>query len=147
MPTTLSISGGYSKFLEKLEDRLEDAPSAFKEKLGPFADKLDNSIDFLQDKVNANDDLVIGDELGKEIFSKLNDFFPKGDASIALAIDFLKSEPAPSDFPEASDLADTIAPIVFGASEEPGGGGLPAPDLLGLFDGPASDIIDRLFER
>ncbi len=142
MPTTLSISGGYSKFLERLEDRFEDAPPSFKEKLGVFGEKIENSIDFLQDRVDQNDDLIIGDKLGEEIFTKLNKFFPNGEESIALGIDFLKSEPAPSDFPEVTDVIDSVSPIVFGSTEETGGGG---SDLLGLLDQlPGNDNLGPL---
>ncbi len=147
MPTTLSVSGGYTQFLERLEDRLEDAPASFKEQLGPFDDKLDNSIDFLQARVDENDDLVIGDALAQELLSATNEFFPNGDASIALGVDFLLSEPHPSEFPPISEIVDFFEdrgqfPVVFGGDESEN----PFADLLGLFDDQpsASDLRDRL---
>ncbi len=126
--TTLEIAGGFTSLLEKLENGLDNNSDLFP---GKSEGKFGAAINFLETKVNDDDELVFGfnklDEKLVNLASEAIDKLPSD--SISLGVDYLTGDTAASDF-EA--LNDASVPVIFGGTEGISEGGLNVSDLLGV---------------
>ncbi len=130
--TTLSVSGGFTSLLEKIEDRYEKEFEAkedlieqindpvkraeYSEALDDIQELFDTKIDLLQSQVTEDDTLVIGHAGGT---------LPPESISLAF-------EGAVGTDPSLEDLYEVLDPIVFGGAEE---GDFSLTDLVGLISG------------